>query len=517
MYASQDALFQLINKLTPKERKDFLKELKQGSGANGKTNYQRLFELLSVMEHYDEAIVKLKLKKHMTDQVFSVVKNKLYERLLDYLKANLQTIHKKLHTWLEYVEVLIARQLYDEAAVYCEKVKKEAKQYGYLYLITQANYWKGGILQYINNEKFDVVVSEFLEEGRKNTELIRLNMKIGTFYQDVGFLVHQDANIRNEEFNQKILALKKDECFALDARDESYTFYMACYLAMGKNMIYKFTGEFEEAYLQEKIVWDLLKADWAFHYKTKPKEIVSATVNYMEALSTTEHVKEYREHMDFAEDLLAGDMKGNTYLQSAVMLFRLNDLVNTKKESITAADMAPFISFYKSATLSLYVDIKKHFELYIARAFFYMGDYKKAQHYLVILINDYKRTEILFSYYEYALFMDLLNEVTMQFQTSFESAVKDMSGRAKHYHEHIRRRIKDDYSFENLFLKFFASIDNDSSRQEVLAKIDKLEEWLSFLFSENTAYLRYMQINFDTKVILNRWRHHITQRSQKAK
>ena len=515
MYVSHDSLFHLVNNLGPKEKKGFLKELQRTSGVNGKTNNQRLFELLSVTEQYDEAKVKHKLKKYMTDEVFSVVKNKLNERLLEYLRTNSQTIHKKLHTWLEYAEVLISRQLYSEAAVYCEKVKKEAWQYGYLYLITQANYLKGGILQFIDDRNIETVVKEFLDEARKNGELTKVNMQIGAYYQEVGFLVHQSSNIRNEEFNRKISGLKKDECFALDATDESYPFYTSCYLAMAKNMVYKFSGRFEEAYLQEKIVWDRLNADWKFHYKNKPNEIVSAIVNYMEALSTTKHVKEFRAHMDFAEDMLAKGMKGNPYLQSAVLLFRLYNLLSSKKEALTTTELSPFISFYKGVIINQYIDIKKQYELYLAKAFFYTGHYKTAQHYLVILINDYKRTEILFSYYEYALFMDLLNEVTMQFQISFEGAVNDIPKRAKKYHDHIRRRISDNYSFEGLFLKFFASITTDNNRHDILEKIDVLEKRLSVLLKNDVPYLRFMEINFDTQVILDRWRMYIGQRSHK--
>jgi hypothetical protein len=501
MHLTNESLFRIIKSLSPEDERGLEKQLKK-KGA--KTQIFILYKTIAPLSEYNEASVREILKRKIPKQSFAVVKNALTEQILLYLRSQQKNMNAHLREWLDFAYVLLTKNLFEEAAIYCDKVKKEAWRYGQLYFIIEANYRKTSILQYVQKDNFQNVIDELIKESIGIIELVGLTFKAARYYYNIASLVHDEDNVRSKTFMEAINILRKNELFDIDASDKKYPFYMSSYLAMAKNCIYRYSGEFENAYQQEKIIWDRLREDWEFFCANIPKEVASSVVNYTMALSATEHKDELQKHFEFVGGLIQTTFKDNEYLASFLQMVHLQQLL-LHKEGIKYSDLLCYIDFHESKHLDPYLDLKKNYEFYLARAFFYTGHYKQAEEYLGLLLNNYKSTLIRSGMREYALFMDLINGFTIYLNVSFETMKLNIESTTKVYNEHIRR-IKDyDYSFERMFIKFFNSIKNDSSRKDVLLAIEKLQAELAELNPCNSVYLYTMFENFDVEFILQKW------------
>jgi len=508
-YTPQDFLFQLVNSLDPKQKKDFLGKLKQTSGARGKSNYQVLFEEMSLMSQYDELKIKLRLERYMTVEVLSVVKNKLTERLLDYLRETTEeTTLARLHKWLDYIEILFNKQMYREVDLYCEKVKKEAWQGDFHTIVIEANRWKGFVIQFTVRENIMGVLQALRADTQRSLDMIALSLPAGDFYRKVMGKIQQHFNLRNRIYTSELLALKNDPMFELDASNENYSFLPACYIAMAKHFIYLAEGDMEKAFEQESMVWKRINTDFQFYYKNKKAETQGAILNYMEAVSKTNHTDLFQKHMAFTEKLLAKEEKGNIHLELVTKIYQLYMLAKTKKEKLTPKDIAPFEQLLKSGTADQFTEFKHLIESYLANAFFLMRDYEQAKEYVMAIQKDYTRTEVRGDNYEYSRISYIVYEAARIISRGLKNDdIPGLQMLIKPYYDHIRNKPEaDDYRFEFALVNFFKSLKQNMDKAKTLKKIDELEKELDTIFSERTGYLQIIRANFDYPYLLNRWR-----------
>jgi hypothetical protein len=507
MYTSSDSLFNLIKKLTKDEQKVILTKLRKG------TYLRRLFDLLSTVKTYDEKLVKERLKKYFDSSSFSVAKNTLREKILDILRKNgKESQIGKLHRLLDYIEILISKGLYEEAYIYCVKVKKEACESNLHYLVIEANRCIGNFLQYIEKDKFDIKNNELNTESNKAVQLLTNSFGIGWYYQQVMSLLHQNPNVRSNAFHEKIKLFKTHAYFNLNAADKEYPFYTACYLAMAKHFLYKFSGYFEEAFEQERIVWNLISTDWKSNYSNRHDETIGSVVNYMEALSKTNHIAEFRKQMDFAESLYKTTDSGNSILGGALMNFRLFDLIRAKEDNLKRNDIAPFKEYLVKGELDSIEHFKKQYEEYLCIALFFTEEYELAREYTIKTINDYHRSKVRPDFYDHARFYNLLFIFSSLLHKSFDDLKEneEFKRNAKSYKHFINHKpVDEDYSLEKAFISFYCSITSDTTSDKILVGINELEKRISNLLEQESVYLKFVAANVDVKLYLRQWRKYV--------
>ncbi len=120
-------LFILIKNLTKTEKRYFKIYAARHSIA-GKNNYMQLFEAIEKQSEYDEAALKTFFKKNRIGQQFAVVKQYLYQRLLEslhlfYTEASDEEIIKRE---CHYVTILMSKGLRKAAKKKIRQVKKKA-------------------------------------------------------------------------------------------------------------------------------------------------------------------------------------------------------------------------------------------------------------------------------------------------------------------------------------------------------------------------------------------------------
>lgn len=512
MYAQHDSLFKLISSLTSQEKKDFLKELRGRSGIDTDTSYSSLFREICGADVYNEELLKHRLRKYVNRRSFAVTKNKLREKILDFLRNKENTsVAIKLHKWLDYIEILYARGLYQEANLYCERVKETALKNELRYLVVEVNRWKGFVLQHLETANFISLMRDIRNESLKTVELMGLILHSGDYYSEVMSYQYNNQAPRNKLFREQIKKLKENPLFQLKAENDEYPFYMACYLATAKNLIYKFCGEFEKAYQQEKVVWERITSDWSFNYTNRHQEVVGAAINYLEALSTLKDKRKFYAHIKFIETLLRNEERGNKYLGAMVMLFKLNDIILVKGEKLATSDLVTFENYYCTGDLNDYEHIKREYEISLAKALLLKRNYEKAKNYLLRMQQTQQVSGAGKEQYERSQLLSILCEFSLLISTSLSRERLTMFQRIlKTYYDHIRRKPKeDDYRLELLFIKFFQKLKTGVSQKDMAHVLPPLEKDLKMLLTEKSVYIQFVNLEFNYLLLPKVWKEYL--------
>lgn len=121
-----DALFQLIKSLTRGEKRNFriLAQL-----TSGDKKYVQLFDVIDLMEEYDEAKVLKKFKKDPSfEKQFAYNKNYLYNTILNALTYFRKANDSERSSLILQVRILLEKNLYSLAQKQLRKVKEKINQ-----------------------------------------------------------------------------------------------------------------------------------------------------------------------------------------------------------------------------------------------------------------------------------------------------------------------------------------------------------------------------------------------------
>lgn len=120
---SSDFLFRLIKALSKGDRRN-LKLF--GRLQDGDKKYLQLFDAIDAQEEYDEAALLEQFKEERFAKQFSVAKNYLYNYILRTLHVFHHDAHADLSVLLHQIEILMGKNLYDQAQKLVRKAKHMA-------------------------------------------------------------------------------------------------------------------------------------------------------------------------------------------------------------------------------------------------------------------------------------------------------------------------------------------------------------------------------------------------------
>lgn len=119
MKTPSDDLFRLIKSMTVAEKRHF----KQNMEAN---QTSELFDIINGLDEYDEEIVKKRIKDESFRKNLKVHKNRLQQLLLRSLRLynEDETAAQRIRENIDYIEILLAKRLYDLAYQHIQRTKK---------------------------------------------------------------------------------------------------------------------------------------------------------------------------------------------------------------------------------------------------------------------------------------------------------------------------------------------------------------------------------------------------------
>lgn len=176
MKQTSSYLYDLVQTMTRSEKRYF-KIYAQQHIIGGKNDYVKLFDAIVAQKEFDEDKLKKKLAKHINLKSWAVLKNYLYNQLLDGL-YNFQlknSIKEQIKQAVHAVDLLLRKGLVDMALSMAKKTEKQIANYGlYEYapelLLIKLKCWKHK-KQEINEAIFEKIRQE-LEEALSHIDLM---------------------------------------------------------------------------------------------------------------------------------------------------------------------------------------------------------------------------------------------------------------------------------------------------------------------------------------------------------
>lgn len=259
--ARQNDLFDLIKSLTKGEKAFFRKNLPVTSAAD--TTYIKIFDALDGMQEYDEDLLLKKLKVKKVGTSFSVAKNYLQKALL----KSLQQFHAEksasstLYSYLEQVEILTQKGLYQMAQKTLERAKELAKD------SERLTHWLESLQQLrkvVSNlpidkhtlEYLDALqneVSEVLDKMRNENIIYTISKKQYVLLKLLSF-----EGVRSPEHQAALDALINHPDFK-EENCNTYTAHCTYYTVLGHH--YYANGNMEKSFEWRKRTVDYMNAN----------------------------------------------------------------------------------------------------------------------------------------------------------------------------------------------------------------------------------------------------------------
>lgn len=135
--AAQDELFQLIQSLSPSEKRYF--KVNASKGGDAKSNYMQLFEAVDAMKEYDEDELKKKHGKKPFVKYLSAEKKQLREQILRQMRSfhSSRTVDNRINELLQDEAFFRDKGLKAQREKTIQKAKEIATQYERFHLLQE--------------------------------------------------------------------------------------------------------------------------------------------------------------------------------------------------------------------------------------------------------------------------------------------------------------------------------------------------------------------------------------------
>ncbi|MFN8288123.1 MAG: hypothetical protein U0V74_15310 [Chitinophagales bacterium] len=195
-----DALFELIQSLSPAEKGYFKKFAGKAENAEANNNL-RLFEILEEQEDYNEAAAKKSLGKEKSANQFSVAKNYLYNSILKALTAYHEDFSLEiiLRNYFSQVDLLTHRGLFQQALKTAQRAKVFAQKLERWDSVMQFNGLQRNLLLKAKPDDDSLSLKQLLQEFKEAQQQQQLIVDLEVMLQQQNTLINQSMNARSAE------------------------------------------------------------------------------------------------------------------------------------------------------------------------------------------------------------------------------------------------------------------------------------------------------------------------------
>ena len=217
--AEQDLLFQLINTLSVKEKKQFVKMAKTNKKD---TVYEALFKAMDKLTVYDETLLKKKNKDETFIKNLPNRKNHLTDKILDLLVGmNVgESVEAKIKHTLGFLPVLFQREQFGLMRKKIISIKKLANAYEQFNLLLEVLEWEKKMVwndkdgKYSSNDVENVILEQEICLRKLNEELAYKNLRRRvSIFNRKDLMLEKQANVNSFESLMQNDLLKDDVKF----------------------------------------------------------------------------------------------------------------------------------------------------------------------------------------------------------------------------------------------------------------------------------------------------------------
>jgi hypothetical protein len=247
MKTISDDLFQLIHSLTRQEKRYF-KLYASRHSIQGENKYVALFDAIEQQTAYDEAAIKQKFKDETFIKQLHVIKNYLYENILNSLRHFHESrAEDKFPVLMRHAELLFNKGLYQQSEKILDRAKKFAQANEYFLQLLEVYRLERQIAQSQNNfhwledyvEHGFLAEFELMDKYQNLLEFQRLNYQVLIPYWKRGMVRHESEKAILKELFEKPLFQNVQQTQSFFAR----------YFYLNARFSYHFmSGEVAESY-----------------------------------------------------------------------------------------------------------------------------------------------------------------------------------------------------------------------------------------------------------------------------
>lgn len=472
-------LYSLIKSLT-KTEKSYFRKLSSIFTKGKENSYIKLFNLIAKQVEdgmpYNEEKIKNKLSNDKLLENFAVMKNYLYNEILNSLAQYYTKNNKNLEIkdFLKMAEILFHKGMYDQCQKILKKAKAEAYKYEKLLVVLEITNWELKLnINMLNYGILESQIEELKDEEKMIMDKIKnlqdyqhLQTKITLLRQKKGFIAMDEKSLKEYRSIMDNRLLKNvSEAKSFAAKNLFYQI----------NLVYlNTTSDYTEGYELCKNFVELFENDRAKIMEMK-KNYLSALNNY---LIRCLYLKKYDEfQMNFKKyreiTLETSDIQG--YILSYNLNLYFYKLTGQFEKAVQVIpllieDMKRYKGrYHKSVELYLYYNV--------AYIFFIAADYNNCIKYLNLLLNDdfIKTRDDLFFF---AKFLFILVHYELKNFDLVESLLKSAYG--------FLSKKKQTFESENIIIRYIKRLiiidDKEKHKEELiilknkLKKIDEVKE-----------------------------------------
>lgn len=458
---ASDSLFQLIKSLNKSEKRYFSLYASRHT-IGEKNNYIILFEAIDDQQEYDEDAIIKQFKKEAFINKFSITKSRLYDVVLDSLRAfhSNSSIDAQLKRDLHCAEILYKKTLYEQCAKVLSSTKKVAIRYERHSSLLEISLWEKKLIETENySGKNEDDILKILEEDSLISEKTKNFNEYWSIKSRFFMLLNKQGKVRNDAELQrfkKIIdnTLLKGEHKALST-ETRYLFshiYSAYYFGI---------GDYEKSY-QNLVKNVQLIEDNPDIFKEEPNIYFSVLTNEIYVGSQLKKYKEvFASLKKLRSTLLLFENGKNEDLEiklfSSAMSIELTIYLQTG-EFEKGIELAPKIEAKLLKYQGKFTKLREFFFYFtIAAMYFGAEKYSLALKWINKLLNspNFEESE---NIYCFAQILSLIIHIELKHDDFVPHAFKNV-----YRYLSSRNRV---YKFENVFLDFVGKVLKTTKREE---------------------------------------------------
>lgn len=389
--AASTQLFDLIKTLNKSEKRFFKLHCSKYTSKN--SYYQKVFDAIDKQQEYDEAALKSKFAKQQFVKQFHVIKNYLYNLILDSLHAYNagKTVDLQIVEYFQKSDILQDKGLYVQALKMLNKAKKLAETHDRLEYALQI--YKREKILYIR--KLDALhfakrLDEFVTKERETIALINNLFEYEWISNDIFKLYYKVLVARTQIEADEYRAVLSHPL--LKQVDTAKSFRAKMHFYNVKAVCYEGIGELQACCDHRAKLVEL--------FEEHPMLIKADLLNYIKALNNLLYThNELRDYDTFYEVLtklktIPQVTRRKLADEEAIMIFRAcyameyNVHIKTGKFREAVASIPKIEAGFERFGEKLGEHFRFPFYYFFAYAHFAVGNYQTALTYLDHLINN---------------------------------------------------------------------------------------------------------------------------------
>jgi hypothetical protein len=481
-------LFKLIQSLSKSEKRFF--KLSSSLQAGDK-NYLKLFDVIEAQDEYDEEEIKRTFRKETFIRHLPSEKNHLYKLILKSLRSfySEQSISSILKQELKNVEILHTKALYKECEKFVSRAKQLARHAEKFYYWYELLSWEKKLLEEAyESGVFSRDLDDLMREEEEVINKLRNLAEYQLIYSKINLIFRSGGFTRTNEERQQVedisnYPLIKGENTALSVKAASMCYYI-------KGLCAATNRQFNESYSFFNRTRQILDAHPEI--KTDSGQRYVLTLSYLIRCHIENH--EVQQAKLIIEDLRKlKEVKGFNSIDMSVRIFtasynlelRLLQTLGAFKESVLLIPEIEEKQRYFAEKISKEQEVL--FSYHKAYSYFGVGEYKRAIHYLNMVLND-NETNLRKDIYTFARLFNLVIHIEINTDDYIEYLIKSTN---RYLGKHDRA-----HQVEYCVMKYLKKIVRTQVSSDIILLYEQLRDELLILLKDpnELVVLEYFNI-----------------------